>query len=71
MVNSAEINPIYHCPRGHTFSTDSPMIIAVDNDPEYNSGIICHYCYVDWFRLNVNAEEIPKNINDNTNKRNT
>ena len=48
----------YTCPRGHTFQTDSPMILAVDEEPEYNSGVICPYCYVDWFQLNVNAEEL-------------
>ena len=46
----------YHCPRGHKFKTDSPIIIAVDTDPEYNSGVVCPYCYVNWFRLNVSAE---------------
>jgi hypothetical protein len=58
MVDSPKINPLYRCPRGHMFSTDSPMIIAVDDDPEYNSGVICPYCYVDWFKLNMNAEEV-------------
>ena len=46
----------YQCPRGHTFETDSPIIIAVENDPDYNSGVVCHYCYVNWFRLNVSSE---------------
>lgn len=45
----------YQCPRGHTFVTDAPIIIAVDNDPEYNSGVVCPYCYVNWFRLNVST----------------
>jgi len=49
---------VYLCPRGHTFKTDSPIIIAVEDDPEYNSGPICSYCYVDWFKVNVNSEEI-------------
>jgi len=48
----------YTCPRGHTFITDSPIVIAVEDDPEYNSGPICGYCYVDWFRANINAEEL-------------
>ena len=48
----------YTCPRGHTFKTDTPMIVEVPDEPEYNSGIVCPYCYVDWFQLNVNAEEI-------------
>ena len=48
----------YSCPRGHSFITDSPIVIAVDEDPEYNSGPICSYCYVDWFRKNLNAEEV-------------
>jgi len=47
----------YHCPKGHRFETSSPIIIAVDTDPEYNSGPVCLYCYVDWFKVNVNAEE--------------
>ena len=46
----------YTCPKGHQFETDAPIIIAVDNDPEYNSGVVCPYCYVNWFRLNVSAE---------------
>jgi len=46
----------YQCPRGHQFETDAPIIIAVDTDPEYNSGVVCPYCYVNWFRLNVSAE---------------
>ena len=49
----------YFCPRGHKFETDSPIIFAlVDGNPEYNSGPICGYCYVDWFRVNLNAEEL-------------
>ena len=47
----------YRCPKGHTFSTSNPIVIAVEDDPEYNSGPICTYCYVDWFKVNVNAEE--------------
>ena len=47
----------YECPRGHKFSTASPIVIAVDDDPEYNSGPICGYCYVDWFKVNLNAKE--------------
>ena len=47
----------YRCPKGHKFETANPIIIAVDNDPEYNSGPVCSYCYVDWFKVNVNAEE--------------
>jgi len=54
-------NKLYECPRGHQFITDSPIIIAVDNDPDYNSGPICAYCYVDWFKVNLNAKE---NIED-------
>ncbi len=46
----------YQCPRGHTFKTDAPIIIAVEDDPDYNSGVICPYCYVNWFKLNVSAE---------------
>ena len=46
----------YTCPRGHTFITQSPLIIAVENNPDYNSGPICGYCLVDWHRNNVNAE---------------
>ena len=47
----------YECPRGHTFKTSTPIVIAVDDDPNYNSGPICSYCYVDWFKLNLNAKE--------------
>ena len=47
----------YHCPRGHTFKTNNPIIIAVDGDAEYNSGPICSYCYVNWFKVNLNADE--------------
>jgi hypothetical protein len=46
----------YTCPRGHTFITQSPLIIAVEDNPDYNSGPICGYCLVDWHRNNVNAE---------------
>ena len=48
----------YSCPRGHNFSTANPLIIAVENDPEYNTGPICIYCLVDWHKRNVNAELI-------------
>ena len=51
----------YRCPRGHTFQTKSPLIIAVESNPEYNSGPICSYCLVDWHRNNVNAEFINSN----------
>ena len=47
----------YACPRGHTFQTNNPIIIAVDGDTDYNSGPICGYCYVDWFKVNLNASE--------------
>ena len=47
----------YECPRGHKFQTANPIIIAVEDDLEYNSGPICSYCYVDWFKLNLNAKE--------------
>ena len=47
----------YRCPKGHRFSTSNPIVIAVEGDPEYNSGPVCAYCYVDWFKVNVNAEE--------------
>ena len=47
----------YAGPRGHTFQTNNPIIIAVDGDTDYNSGPICGYCYVDWFKLNLNANE--------------
>ena len=47
----------YNCPRGHTFKTNNPIIIAVDGDTDYNSGPICVYCYVDWFKVNLNAKE--------------
>jgi len=48
----------YTCPRGHTFKSKSPIIVAVDEDPEYNTGPICSYCYVDWFKANLNANEV-------------
>ena len=47
----------YECPRGHRIPTNTPIIKAVDDDPEYNSGPICGYCYVDWFKVNLNAKE--------------
>ena len=46
----------YVCPRGHTFDTANPLIIAVENNTEYNTGPICVYCLVDWHKRNVNAE---------------
>jgi hypothetical protein len=48
----------YRCPRGHNFSTANPLIIAVENEPEYNTGPICTYCLVDWHKRNVNAEQV-------------
>ena len=48
----------FQCPRGHSFATSSPIVIAVDEDPEFNSGPICSYCYVNWFRANLNATEV-------------
>lgn len=52
----------YSCPRGHVFITSSPVTVAVDEDPEYNTGPVCSYCYVDWFKANVNADEINEEI---------
>ena len=52
------IQKAYTCPRGHTFKTSSPIVVAVDEDPEYNTGPICSYCYVDWFKANLNANEV-------------
>jgi len=52
------IQKAYTCPRGHTFQTKSPIVVAVDEDPEYNTGPICGYCYVDWFKANLNANEV-------------
>ena len=49
----------YTCPRGHAFITESPLVIAVEDNPDYNSGPICGYCLVDWHRNNVNAETSP------------
>ena len=46
----------YVCPRGHTFQSKNPLVIAVESNPEYNSGPICGYCLVDWHRNNVNAD---------------
>jgi len=51
----------YTCPRGHTFKSKSPIVVAVDEDPDYNTGPICGYCYVDWFKANVNANEVLEN----------
>ena len=51
------ISKRYTCPRGHSFQTNNPIVIAVDGDTEYNSGPICGYCYVDWFKVNLNANE--------------
>ena len=56
----------YQCPRGHKFETNAPIIIAVDNDPEYNSGVVCPYCYVNWFRLNVSAEVSTNELDDSS-----
>ena len=50
----------YFCPRGHSFSTSAPIVVAVDNDPDYNTGPICGYCYVDWFKVNLNADEVTE-----------
>ena len=50
----------YSCPRGHVFTTSSPIVVAVDEDPEYNTGPICGYCYVDWFKANLNANEVTE-----------
>ena len=55
--STSESSKKYECPRGHKFTTTNPIIIAVDDDPNYNSGPICSYCYVDWFKLNLNATE--------------
>jgi len=49
---------VYSCPRGHNFRTSNPLIIAVENEPEYNTGPICTYCLVDWHKRNVNAEQV-------------
>ena len=46
----------YWCHRGHKFQSSSPLVIAVDGNPDYNSGPICSYCLVDWYRNNINAE---------------
>jgi hypothetical protein len=54
---SAALSKLYSCPRGHTFETNNPIVIAVDGDTNYNSGPICGYCYVDWFKVNLNANE--------------
>ena len=51
------ISKKYTCPRGHSFQTNNPIVIAVEGDVEYNSGPICGYCYVDWFKVNLNANE--------------
>ena len=54
------VQKAYACPRGHTFKTSSPIVVAVDDDPEYNTGPICGYCYVDWFKANLNANEVTE-----------
>lgn len=46
----------YWCHRGHEFQSSNPLIIAVESNPEYNSGPVCSFCLVDWYRNNVNAE---------------
>ena len=46
----------YYCPRGHEFQSSNPLVIAVESHTDYNSGPICSYCLVDWYRNNVNAE---------------
>jgi len=53
----ATISKLYSCPRWHTVTTNNPILIAVDGDTSYNSGPICGYCYVDWFKVNLNANE--------------
>ena len=55
--NNNDGKRLYSCPRGHTFTTNNPIVIAVDGDTEYNSGPIWGYCYVDWFKVNLNANE--------------
>ena len=57
MLNAETEKKQYACPRGHTFVTASPIIVSVDDDPEYNTGPVCGYCYVDWFKVNLNATE--------------
>ena len=59
-VLEGAIEKAYTCPRGHTFKTASPIVVAVDEDPEYNTGPICSYCYVDWFKANLNANEVTE-----------
>ena len=56
LINELE-KKTYECPRGHKFTSTNPIIIAVEGDPDYNSGPICGYCYVDWFKVNLNAKE--------------
>jgi len=51
----------YWCHRGHKFQSSSPLIIAVEGNPDYNSGPLCSYCLVDWHRNNVNAESLNSN----------
>jgi hypothetical protein len=46
----------YSCPRGHEFQSSNPLVIAVESNPDYNSGPVCSFCLVDWYRNNVNAE---------------
>ena len=46
----------YYCPRGHEFQSSNPLVIAVESNPDYNSGPVCSFCLVDWYRNNVNAE---------------
>ena len=36
---------------------DDAVVIALDVDTDYNSVHICGYCYVDWFKVNLNAKE--------------
>ena len=59
-VLEGAIEKAYTCPRGHAFKTASPIVVAVDEDPEYNTGPICSYCYVDWFKANLNANEVTE-----------
>ena len=57
-LNEEKTEKKFQCPRGHTFTTKTPIVVAVEEDPEVNSGPVCTYCYVAWFKANVNAVEI-------------
>ena len=48
---------IFKCPRGHEYEAPEAFIITTP-DLACNSGPVCIYCYVNWFSVNLGAEEL-------------